>query len=135
MSAMRNVSCIASEACAVKMARLRSLEWAAYAHSQHQESAQVAEDSLNLCINLLRFAAVCAPDSDAGEIDLAALATLAVSCALRHRENASLLDAAMTLSLSLTDVGESDGEQCAEPFLPPRALKPPSRCFAARFGD
>lgn len=113
MSAIRNVSCIASEACAVRMARLRSLEWAAYAHSQHQDSTQVTEDALNLCINLLRFSAVCEPDSDAGELDLTALATLAVSASLHHRENSALLDAALSLALSLTEVGDTDGEVAA----------------------
>lgn len=119
MSAIRNVSCIASEACAVRMARLRSLEWAAYAHSQQQDSTQVTEDALNLCINLLRFPAVCEPDSDAGELDLPALATLAVSASLHHRENSALLDAALSLALSLTEVGDSDGETAAFASCPP----------------
>ncbi|KAA0157045.1 hypothetical protein FNF29_00397 [Cafeteria roenbergensis] len=110
MSAIRNVSCIASEACAVRMARLRSLEWAAYAHSQLPEGTQVTEDALNLCINLLRFPAVCEPDSDAGELDLPALAALAVSASLHHRENSALLDAALSLALSLTEVGGDSDE-------------------------
>ena len=115
VSTMRNCSCITDRASAERMAAHSCMPWAAYALGLDPDQAQLADDAVQLCSNLLRFDEVLAgPDAAFAQV-----AGLAVSVMEQHRDTPALLDSAVALSLRLAEVsGETAPPPARAPPLP-----------------